>query len=405
LEETMSGVTTEYLDLSDTHNNDEELIMQAYREFGFGWSFARSLKYPGMFDPRPAHCPDAIDAFLWGGLSTSVTEAFVPAAWKRLQLSFAVRLVVFIIVFGPLFMSASPPFQWMFPVTEDGTTTTYVYYILYSVIVFVLSQVLLSCLVVPIMKRADEDLRLAIHEVAPHFHRVGYDLAYETRHARCGAYDAFVRIKSASPEHVAQINSTDNAVVDEPSSVGPEFRVLVYGGVFLGSYWVRAMGFNNCSKGTYFFIDGRPSELKPCIDKFTWGAVATAMRPLTLDYSSKLRSMQFIVFLFFFVWLQLWDDVGVDICGSILTFVLLLVAPALVATFVLTPYGYQKAHDAELRQQLEQKIQSMSPLVEERSGYSISAVAERTTWCSGQFQFFVYFQPRRGRGTNTAYLV
>lgn len=401
----MSGVTTEYLDLSDTHNNDEELIMQVYREFGFGWSFARSLKYPGMFDPRPAHCPEAIDAFLWGGLSTSVTEAFVPAAWKRLQLSFAVRLVVFIIVFGPLFISASPPFQWLFPVAEDGTTTTYIYYILYSVIVFVLSQVLLSCLVVPTMKRADEEIRLAIHEVAPHFHRVGYDLAYETRRARCGAYDAFVKIKSASPEHVAQIHSKEAAVVHEPVSVGPAFRVLVYGGVRLGSYLLRAMGFNSCSKGTYLFIDGRPPELKPCIDKFAWGAIATEMRPLILDYSRKLRSMQFASFLFFYVWLHLWNDADVDICGSILTFVLLLVVPALVVTFVLTPYGYQKAHEAELRQQLEQKIQSMSPLLEEKSGYSISAVAERATWCSGQFQSFVYFQPRRGSGANTAYVV
>lgn len=397
----MNGITTEYLDLSNSPNNGEELIMQVYREFGFGWSFARSPKYPGMFDPRPAHCPECIDAFLWGALSTVVTEAFMPVARRRSQLNLAATLLVCILVIAPLIGKALPPFQWMFPAAEDGTTETYIYYIIYSILVFVLSQVLLSRLVVPIMKRADEDLRMAIQEMAPHFHRVGYHLSYETRGARCGAYDAFVTIKSTSSDHAAQILEEDD-VVDEPAIVGPaEFRVHVYGGPCLGSYWARAMGMNYCSKGTYFFVDGRPLELKHCIDKFSWGAVATEMRPLTLDYSSKLRSLQFTSFLFWLLWIHLWDEADVDVFGSILPFVLLLVLPVFVVTLVVQPYVYRKAHDSELRQQLEQKIRSLSPLVEERSGYSISTVTV-SALLFGQSESFVYFEPR---GKNTAYIV
>jgi hypothetical protein len=400
----MNGITTEYLDFSNSHkNNDEELIMQVFREFGFGWSFARSLKYPGMFDPRPTHCPEAIDAFLWGGLSTAVTEAFVPFARKRSQLSLAATILTCVLVMGPLNGRALPPFQWLLPVAEDGATTTYLYYIIYSILVFVLSQVLLSRLVVPIMKRADVDLRMAVQEMSPHFHRVGYDLVYETLGARCGAYDAFVRIKSASSDHVARILE-EGAVVDYPAIVGPAFRVLVFGGQGLGSSWARAMGMNCCSKGTHLFVDGRPPELKHCIDQFTWGAVATEMRPLTLDYSTKLRSAGLTAFLFCFLWIHLWDEADLDMFGSILHFVLLLVLPSLVVTFVLQPYVYEKAHESELRRQLEQKIQSLSPLVEERSGYSVSAVTEGAVW-GGQSESFVYFQPRGKIGANTAYIV
>jgi hypothetical protein len=167
----MNGITTEYVDLSNSHkNNDEELIMQVYREFGFGWSFARSLKYPGMFDPRPTHCPEAIDAFLWGGLSTAVTEAFVPFARKRSQLSLAATILTCVFVIGPLIGRALPPFQWQFPVAEDGTTTTYIYYIIYSILVFVLSQVLLSRLVVPLMKSAANDKCFWCHQTETQDH-------------------------------------------------------------------------------------------------------------------------------------------------------------------------------------------------------------------------------------------
>jgi hypothetical protein len=189
-----------------------------------------------------------------------------------------------------------------------------------------------------------------------------------------------------------------------PASVGPAFRVLVYGGQGLGSYWARAMGMNCCSKGTYLFVDGRPPELKHCIDPFTWGAVATEMRPLTLDYSTKLQSAGLTAFLFCFLWIHLWDEADVDMFDSLLPFVLLFVLPALVVTFVLQPYVYEKAHESELRQQLEQKIQSLSPLVEERSGHSISAVTESAVWV-GQSESFVYFQPRGKIGANTAYIV
>jgi hypothetical protein len=269
------------------------------------------------------------------------------------------------------------------------------------------------------VRRFHDRMAAVVQELSPLFRKAGYDIQYcrsswnngtgsggsdssQNRSflSRCGAAvaslfhnESFVRFvpypRALSSEEVDKArvlwDVPTTAVTTTTARTG--FRVAVYG--FLACPELGSVK----SQGANFFSSLRVVGATDHVDLFTRGAVATEMRP----YAEMYRQARFwttlaaLVACIIPMWMPDWFYKSwfsiIGLFGVLIAAELVLFCPTGLETWWLLHVRRQLVFD-----QMRATIQRLSPLVEERAGYSLRLQVE-PDGCLGGTAAYVHFEP------------
>jgi hypothetical protein len=360
-----------YVNLQNEETEDD-LRMVVFSEC------CRSSTTKGLFfhEKRPSHFPAALDIFLWGGLSTRIHEVVKVCASKR-QKSFAlVMILAYFLIVAPLFWPLT--FERLL---EFSALAFFIYGALVAMVVFTLwiaSR--------PFLNSLHLSMEAVVQDLAPHFHQVGYNITYEKQEGWF-SHLAFIRF---TPRHtegegvVDQLASTQ-AVALQRQQRHRFFRVAVYG---------QHVNPTSCGSDEYSLMQVRPPELGAFVDEFTWGAVMTEIRPLTAQYLQVKSWISLLPMILFYVTVLIPSlffhrDLGGPWFFPVL--LLMVFVPIFYPGSCLETFVLEKCRGQNILEQMQEKVQELAPMVEERSGYELVFSMEKDSCCSTGG--FVRFEP------------
>jgi hypothetical protein len=221
-------------------------------------------------------------------------------------------------------------------------------------------------------------------QLSPAFRVVGYTLEYKASPVRwldpfCESY---FRIAPYSPDAVAALTAEERdraASLMKPfaaaadwtpgrSTSATAFRVAVYGrNVFAGPYG-PAHEISFVSSQSFVFAKGR-------VDMATWGAIATEIRPLTDRYRSAKVWATNATWVFFYVMLLIFPALY---CTWLLVVLVQLSCPAPVDS-----WWFEYVLRRSVLDQMRATVARLSPIVEERSGYTLHFETRPEGWFGG----------------------
>jgi hypothetical protein len=405
-----------------TKSATDELRLNVFREvLMIGW-YPRSPRY---YEARPQHFPSELTVFLTGGLYAHIhTRAMATCLkfYNRVHtFAFLALLIAFLVVY------------WNSPVlfeTNDNNGTrsmNYVSYWIHVLGLYVISNAVSYVLTRPAVHRFHNKVHDIVAELSPVYRRAGYDLEYcasswnnhgsndgtsRSLLSRCcvgvaslfhnESYVRFVPctgdlssedIEKASGLWDPTLTVSAAATTTTPSpAVG--FSVAVYGRPACPGSIGLGVGSSDEKSSFFSHPESWDRRQKDRVDLFTRGAVATEMR----RYSEMYRHARLVVLLVALpvsqvpMWLpdsfyESWFSV-LALFGVLIAFLVILLCPTGLETWWLVHVLRQPVLD-----QMRATIQRLSPLVEERSGYSLWLQVE-PDGCLGGTVAYVHFEPK-----------
>jgi hypothetical protein len=366
------------------HQESEDLRLNVYREFLWTPWIPKSPRY---WDARPEYFPPQVTVFHTGLLYAQALQATVSARVGSYR--GAVSLVCFLVVLFSLVVVLLN--------TSEEFSYPYLLGSLVFLLAFYCSQAVAGYVCRSELNRLHEQMEALARQLAPAFRAAGYDLEYKSSPARWhGAFcESYFRIVPRSADAVAALTADER---DRAESIMKPFAAADCTPGPLGSneraFRVAVYGPNVGSENVINFLSYQSIILvKPRIDMATWGAVATEMRPLTEKYrNARIWTVENPLLMTFAVFLLLPDAWLEKPWATILGFSLLLVAlnqrcfPAPVET-----WWFEYVLRRSVLDQIRAKVEQLSPLVEERSGYAMR-FETRPEGCLGGVGGYVHFE-------------
>jgi hypothetical protein len=407
-----------------TNSARDELRLNVFRELLMAGWYPRSPRY---YEARPEHFPSELTVFLTGGLyahiHTRAMAAFLKFYNRVHTFAFLALLIAFLVAY------------WNSPVLfetndDDGTRSmNYASYWIHAVGLYVISNAVSYVLTRPAVHRFHSKVRDIVAELSPVYRRAGYDLEY------CASSSWSNKDAGQSPSllskccvgvaslfhneshvrfvpYAGDLSSEDMEkarVLWDPTPSLPAgaatttttpspavgFSVAVYGRPACPGSIGFFGGGSSPEKSSFFsHPESWDHRQKDRVDLFTRGAVATEMRPYADRYRQARVGVTLVALLVSQVpmWLP---DSFYESWWSVLANLAVLIA---VLVIVLCPTGLETWWLVHvLRQpvldQMRATVQRLSPLVEERSGYSLWLQVE-PDGCLGGMAAYVHFEPK-----------
>ena len=382
----------DYKDLASLDNNNNEqqekekeiLRVHVYREDGF--NFRLPVQTPTFRSARPSSLPAAIDVFLWGGL-TSFLDAMVSPAIKRAnRVFFGVYLFGFLPLFGVTLY---------FLESYDSALLFFLQIFLLLLLNFVVAWAINRPKATALPHQIEEAL---LQEVVPHFRAVGYDLVLDVRKATCLSAVVCVRIVPLG----SGTTTSSTLIADPPTTTASTqegFRVAVCGRNAYPTFFCSSKA-ASCPSLMLPLDPGPIAATAAPLDPFTWGAVATEIRPLALQVqNTKAWQWHFFILTFAAYIISGEMDDSTGHMWSMMAFITLLTLQIPLAVLEEDPMVYRLAsfvtflRASALYTLLDHKVQELSPLVAARTGYDVSLVVEPDDWCRSSWGAYLSFQP------------
>lgn len=367
---------------------DNELRVYVYRSVG--WSWMMKPLEPTFRGPRPVDFPQAIDVFLWGGLSTALHEGLLPL-FRRMILCllvfYFVVLMVCTIAFADVLIVPGHP------VANVARLVGLV------LLTLTMAHGISSFLFLGTIHDRIDD---AIHRVSIPFRHAGYDLSVETmwscqwRGCCCFGKDCYIRIipLSGGPLPLGlqddYNDNNDDFAISPLSTNRREFQVAIF--------WSKGLAGLCGSASMPHFSEVRDIGTTQLVDSYTWGAIATQLQPLMYQYvnartwtlSVGLWLGQVLVFLP--VWMPQrlgnWEDSWWFTHLILGWFFVVLCSYNWVTRFVL-----ETVLRRDVLGQMKQVVDELSPKVESRSGYTLQFELIESLGGFGSTGAFVRFLP------------
>ena len=387
----------------EEQGGEEEVArIHIYREYGP--TILTPMSKLAVGGPRPPLLPPALDRFLWGGLSVRVHEALTPLLRQYL------RKVALCFVAG--YMVALVPLLVVFGGTEfGGGSLAAGLAALYAGLCLAGTILMVRALTHALVPTLHHELEGAVCELSPHFRRVGYDLQYGIHKTGPISLYAFVRIVKWVPtSEVWMDRNNDDAPSSSHHEIGegsgsdssssrrqrrgispggtlrsgglsaesvPAWRPLLSSSHMAGddfSFRVAVTGRHSspqCRRQEHEFHSVRNSDLQAWIDPFTWGAIASELKPLSVEYSKARLPVSYVTTL---VVPLILGYLGYIVALQVYLFGF-CIAGANFESFVPERLlGQQKF--LSIHHRARDLVRDLAPSVSERSGHELEYVTE-----------------------------
>jgi hypothetical protein len=356
-------------------------------------------KHPRYYDARPATFPPEITVFHTGLLYSSVRQAGGTLSSKIAtyrSTAIFISAILFVVLLNMIVPANAD---------EEGTYSRIFILVLVSVSLIV-AEVVAGCLFRRELRRIDDKMEDVARRLGPAFGAAGHEIEYQSSQKSwyspsCESYFRIApRCAMVAGGTMMMITTADDEcrkaeALMKPFAAATEsasgrttttrtFRVAVYG--------PNAQGGRLCSGDEINFISDQSfDQVKNRIDMGTWGAVATEMRPLTEKYwTARMWTINVLLLPICFYWYvpaawtaQTWS-LSLLFAWEIVAAVQLL-CPAPVET-----WWFDFVLRCSVLDQMRDKVAHLSPLVEERSGYTLRFDTERYGCCD-DIDGYVYF--------------
>jgi hypothetical protein len=403
-----------------TNSARDVLRLNVFRELLMAGWYPRSPRY---YEARPEHFPSELTVFLTGGLYAHIhTRAMAPFLkfYNRVHaFAFLALLIAFCVAYwdSPVLFETND---------DDGTRSmNYTSYWIHVFGLYVISNAVSYVATRPAVHRFHNKVKDIVAELSPVYRRAGYDLEYcasswsnndgtsRSLLSKCGVgvaslfhNESYVRFVpyagdlSSNDVEKARVlwdptltvSATATTATTPSPAVG--FSVAVYGRPACPRSLGFALGSSDEKSSFFSHPESWDHRQKDRVDLFTRGAVATEMRPYADRYRQARVGVTLVALLVSQVpmWLpdsfyQSWWSVLANL-AVLMAFLVIFLCPTGLETWWLVHVLRQPVLD-----QMRATVQRLSPLVEERSGYSLWLQVEPDGGLGGTVAY-VHFEPK-----------